>query len=293
MNRYLTDTSKIKIVNNLIVLVLAFYGLSQKRFDLDEMTFFQRLVTEVISPMQQGINSTQQSFMGMVDNYLKIVNSNKENTLLKSRVAQLENDVFILEEVRQENFRLKQMLSYSEEINHKRMLAQVIGWDSANQFKVLRINKGKNDGLSLMDPVITHKGLVGYIYRLTGNYADVLTILDPNNRIDVMVERTRTHGMVEGMYNFMCTLKYINKNEPVDLGDRLITAGVGGIYPKGIKVGIITTIDQESSRMTLGIDVTPSVDFHKLEEVIVLMPQAGQMTEIKQDTTPSSNVKEK
>jgi rod shape-determining protein MreC len=66
-------------------------------------------------------------------------------------------------------------------------------------------------------------------------------------------------------------LKYVTRNEPVEVGDKLITAGVGGIYPRGIKVGMITDITKENFGMTLSIEVMPSVEFDKLEEVLVLI----------------------
>ena len=114
-------------------------------------------------------------------------------------------------------------------------------------------------------------GLVGYVYRLTPNYADILTILDQNNRVDSIVARTRTHGIVEGISEFKCRLKYVNRTEKVEVGDEIITAGLGNIYPKGIKVGKITQIDKENYGITQSIVVTPSVNFHKLEEVVVLI----------------------
>lgn len=269
----ISESSKIKIVNNLIVLVLALYGLSQKRFDLEEMTLFQRLVVEVVAPVQKGITNTRHEVGSLVDNYIRIVNTSKENAYLKDKIGRLENDLFQMEEIRRENLRLKQMLHYSEDIQQDKILAQVIGWDSANQFKVLRLNRGERDGIQLMSPVITHKGLVGYVYRIGAHYADVLTILDPNNRVDALIERTRTHGIVEGVFNHRCALKYVNRNEPIEIGDKMITAGVGGIYPKGIKVGMITEIDRETAGMTLGVELTPSVDFRTLEEVLVLLPK--------------------
>lgn len=273
MRRIITESSKVKIINNLLVIILATYGLSQKRFDLEEMTLFQRIVIEVVSPIQKGIMATRTELGNLIDNYFMIVNTSKENEFLKNKIERLEHDIFIMEETRRENVRLKQMLSYAEEIGTDKILAQVIGWDSANQFKVLRLNRGSKDGISLMSPVITNAGLVGYIYRVGLNYSDVLTILDPNNRVDAIVERTRTHGIVEGVFNYMCSLKYVSRTEPIELGDKLITAGVGGIYPKGVKVGMITNIEQESSGMTLSVEVTPSVDFHQLEEVIILIPK--------------------
>jgi len=278
LRRIITESSKVKIINNLLVIILATYGLSQKRFDLEEMTLFQRLVIEVVSPVQKGIMASRSEILNVVDNYFMIVNTSKENEFLKNKIQRLEHDLFIMEETRRENLRLKQMLSYSEELGPEKILAQVIGWDSANQFKVLRLNRGSKDGITIMSPVITNSGLVGYIYRVGYNYSDVLTILDPNNRVDAIVERTRTHGIVEGVFNYMCSLKYVSRTEPIELGDRLITAGVGGIYPKGVKVGMITNIEQESSGMTLSVEVTPSVDFHQLEEVIVLLAKPQVLT---------------
>lgn len=284
--KLINESSKTKIVNNLIVAIIAIYGISQKRFDLNETSIFNQVVTEILSPVQEGIASSKKSLSFLWENYLLIVNTSMQNTVLKKQISRLESDLTTMEEVRKENLRLKRLLNYSDEMSHQRVMAQVVGWDSANEFKVIRLNKGSRQGVKVMAPVITDHGLVGYVYRVTENYADVLTILDQNNRVDVMVERTRTHGIVEGVFNFKCALKYIMKNEPVEVGDKLITAGVGGIYPKGVKVGMITDITKENFGMTLAIEVIPSVDFDKLEEVLVLIP-----TEIA--SAPTRTVEEK
>lgn len=270
--KLINESSKTKIVNNFLIGILAIYGISQKRINLEDTTFFQKVVTEVISPVQEGLASSQKSVSSLWDNYILIVNTSEENTILKKQISRLQSDLFQMEEVRKENLRLKQLLNYSDDIPHEKILAQVVGWDSANEFKVIRLNKGTKDGIKVMSPVITDQGLVGYVYRATPSYSDVLTILDQNNRIDVIVERTRTHGIVEGVFNFKCALKYVMRNEPVEVGDKLITAGVGGIYPKGVKVGMITDISKENFGMTLSIEVVPSVEFDKLEEVLVLIP---------------------
>lgn len=276
--KLIQESSKTKIVNNLIVGILAVYGISQKQFKLSEPSLFHKVVSEVLSPVQEGLSSSKKSMTSLWENYLLIVNTSKENAILKKQISRLNNDLTNMEEMRKENLRLKRLLNFSEEQPHQRVLAQVVGWDSANEFKVIRINKGKKDGVKTMAPVITDHGLVGYVYRATENYSDVLTILDQNNRVDIVVERTRTHGIVEGVFNFKCALKYVMRNEPVEVGDKLITAGVGGIYPKGIKVGMITDIAKENFGMTLSIDVVPSVDFDKLEEVLVLIPQDEAVT---------------
>ena len=281
--KLINESSKTKIVNNIIVAIMAVYGISQKRFDLNDPTLFHQIVTEVLSPVQEGLANSKKSLSSLWENYLLIVNTSKENNVLKKQISRLESDLTTMEEVRKENLRLKRLMNYSDEMSHQRVMAQVVGWDSANEFKVIRLNKGKNHGIKTMAPVITDHGLVGYVYRVTDNYADVLTILDQNNRVDVMVERTRTHGIVEGVFNFKCALKYIMRNEPVEVGDKLITAGVGGIYPKGVKVGMITDITKENFGMTLSIEVVPSVDFDKLEEVLILIP-----TEVAAHSVPAA-----
>ena len=249
---------------------ISIFGISQKKFNIEDSSYFHRFLAELASPVQEGLSSSKRNVVSLWDNYISIVNTAKQNTVLKKKISRLENDLFNLEEIRKENLRLKQLLSFVEESPQQKILAQVVGWDSSNEFRVIRLNKGKLHGILPMAAVVTDQGLVGYVYRVTQNYSDVLTILDQNNRVDVIVERTRTHGIVEGILNFKCVLKYVTKNEPVEVGDRLITAGVGGIYPKGVKVGMITDISRENFGMTLNIEVEPAVDFHKLEEVVVL-----------------------
>lgn len=275
--KLIQESSKAKILNNLIVSVIAIYGISQKQFNFGEASLFHRVVTEILSPIQEGISDSKNSLTTLWDNYLSIVDTGKENEVLKRQISRLENDISSMEEMRKENLRLKRLLNFSDDIVHQKIMAQVVGWDSANEFKVIRLNKGSKHGIKNMAPVITDQGLVGYVYRVTDNYADVLTILDQNNRVDIVVERTRTHGIVEGVFNFKCALKYVMRNEEVEVGDKLITAGVGGIYPKGIKVGMITDIARENFGMTLSIEVIPSVDFDKLEEVLVLIPDEGKL----------------
>lgn len=284
--KIINESSKTKIVNNILVAFLALYGISQKRFNLEEPSLFHQIVSEVISPVQEGLASSKKNLSSLWENYLLIVNTSKENSILKKQISRLESDLTNMEEMRKENLRLKKLLNYTDEMTHQKIMAQVVGWDSANEFKVIRLNKGTKHGIKVMSPVITDHGLVGYVYRATDNYADVLTILDQNNRVDSVIERTRSHGIVEGVYNFKCALKYIMRNESVEVGDKLITAGVGGIYPKGIKVGMITNISKENFGMTLSIEVVPTVEFDKLEEVIVLVPlEEAQMPIAKEPTT--------
>lgn len=287
------DSSRWKLVNNLLVVVLALWGIATQSFSLKDVSAFEAFLIEAFAPIQRSTVSAKEKVSSMFDHYVMIVNTSKENVVLRKEVEELENKIFELQEVKKENERLKQLLQFGKEIPREKVLAQIVSWDASNEFKVLRINKGSSDGLKKMSPVITMNGLVGYVYRLTPNYADILTILDQNNRVDSIVARTRSHGVVEGVSDFKCRLKYLNRTEKVEVGDEVITAGLGNIYPKGIKVGKITKIDKENYGITQSIVVTPSVNFHKLEEVVVLIEQevADSEREVAKETAQKNAVK--
>ncbi len=263
--------SRTKIINYIIVMGLAIYGISKKNFKEDTTPYFQVFMIEAIGPIQSGTTSFKESVSDLFNNYLSIVNTNKQNALLVKKVADLENTIFNLQELKLENQRLKDLLAFGQEIPRNKVLAQVVGWDSSTEFNIIRINKGHKDGVTLKSAVVTNQGVVGYVYRVSDHYSDVITILDQNNRVDTIVERTRSHGIVQGFSNFSCTMKYVNRNEPIIKGDLVITAGLGEIYPKGIRVGTIIKVERETYGITQLIEVTPSVDFNKLEEVIVLI----------------------
>jgi len=267
------DASRWKFINSAIVLMISLWGVANQQFSSERVSFFDSLLIETFAPIQRGTLSFQEQVSSMIDNYVLIVNTSKKNETLVKKVNELENKIFVLSEVEKENQRLKQLLEFGREIPRKKVLAQIVSWDSSNEFKVLRINKGSNEGIKTMFPVITINGLVGYVYRVTPNYSDILTILDQNNRVDAIVASTRSHGIVEGLSGFECRLKYVIRTEKVEVGDEVITAGLGNVYPKGIRIGSISQIDKENYGITQSIKVKPAVNFHKLEEVVVLMDE--------------------
>ena len=275
MNTFSFDSSRWKIACNIVVVVISLIGIANQKFTLKKTTLFEQVLTETLAPIQEGTMSVKDTIADTFNRYLFIVNTREENERLKKDLAELQNEIFTLKEVQKENERLKRLLDFGKDIERKKVLAQIVARDSSSEFKVLRINKGESHGLKLLSPVITQTGLVGYVYRLSPSYADVLTILDQNNRVDAIVSRTRTHGILEGRSGFTCQFKYVSRTEKLEVEDEIITAGLGEIYPKGIKVGTITKIDKENFGITQKIEVTPSVDFDKLEEVVVLLEPKG------------------
>jgi len=262
-----------KIIINTVVILLSLFSYTRRDDVLQQTSAFDNLLVDTFAPLQKAMTFIQTSIQDVLGHYIANVGASKNNVMLKKQVEEYKSQLFTMDELSRENERLKELLKFSSDLTLNRVLAQVIAWDASSDLKVLRINKGLKQGLRLQDPVITAQGLVGYIYRITGHFADVLTILDPNNRVDILVERTRSNGVLEGYSSSSAILKYISRTEPVILGDILMSSGLGNVYPKGIRVGTISRIERESYGITQYIEVTPSVDFGKLEEVVVLTGQ--------------------
>lgn len=271
MNLNVQNTSSTKIISYLIVFVMSFYSIATMNLELDSASPFKSFLVSVIAPVQEKATNVKQGLSSFFDHYFFIVKTSKQNVVLKNRLSELEGRIFMLSEIQKENDRLKELLEFGKHIEKRKLLAQVISWDSQNEFKIVRINKGEVDGIKLRSPVITMDGLVGYVVSLSSGYSDVMTILDQNNRVDAIISGTRSHGIVEGLSKNLCHIKYVSRSEPIVEGDTVITAGLGDIYPKGIKIGTISRIEKESYGITQYVELTPGVDFHRLEEVVVLL----------------------
>ena len=266
-----SEERRTKIVINSIILVISLYGMSQRDYVFKKTSIAEKVIIDLMAPVQTFVTGVQEGMSSYVEHYVANLNASKENKTLKSKISDLQNEVFSYQEAIKESDRLRELLNYGENLVRKKIVALVVSWDSADDYKVVRINKGLKHGIKLQSVVTSAEGLVGYVYRLTDHFADVITILDANNRVDGVVERLRSHGVVEGYSRGRCIMKYVNRTEPIILNDIVLTAGLGNVYPRGLKIGYISRIERESYGITQHVEITPLVNFSKLEEVLVLV----------------------
>ena len=98
-----------------------------------------------------------------------------------------------------------------------------------------------------------------------------MCIRDSNSSIDVLIERSRAKGILTGWRGEVCQIKFLGRTEDVMLGDSVITSGLGGVFPKGLEVGKVKEVDKKGWGVFQNAYVYPSVDFGKLEEVLVVL----------------------
>jgi rod shape-determining protein MreC len=239
------------------------------RYIGETRTMFERTVMTVFSPVPKAVNWAGQSTADMYHGYLDMRRSVAENLELHHQVLQLTEENLRLRQSQGDLARMRSLLSYSEELPTPTIMAQVVMLDTSSRFKSIIINRGTEAGVEVNDPVVNANGLLGRIVLTTHDMAKVQLITDSNSAVGCLIERTRRQGVVHGDGSSAAQMADIPALADVVVGDVVSTAGIDGIYPKGIPVGRVTRTDQGKS-LFKAVWLLPAVDFSSMESVIVL-----------------------
>jgi rod shape-determining protein MreC len=194
----------------------------------------------------------------------------EENKQLRKELEYLKGQNSQLREAAAATDRLTALLEFKAQALPPMVAAQVIGRDTGNWYRTLILNKGESDGLQPDRGVITPAGVVGRIVKTTTSTSVVLLVTDPNNAIAGLIQRTRDEGIVEGISEGSARLKYIPLLSNARAGDRVVTSGLAGGFPRGLSIGTITRIDKEEGALFQSAELTPEVDVNRVEEVLVI-----------------------
>jgi len=231
---------------------------------------YDRMILGITAPIQAGISWTLDQVVSGYQNYLYLWNVRQDNVALVSENRKLLNQIGVLREGQQENSRLRNLLSFREKFTLETVVARVIAKDVSTEFRAIRINRGETAGIHKNMAVVTQEGTVGRVLRTTANTADVVTILDLLSSVDSIIERSRARGAVEGMTDEICQMRFVLRTDDIQVGDLLVSSGLGGIFPKGIPVGTVAKVRKKPYGISQDVEVHPSVDFSRLEEVMVV-----------------------
>ena len=149
-------------------------------------------------------------------------------------------------------------------------VATVIGYDPSSWQRAIIVDKGSNDGAAPGMAVVSGSGLVGQITSVGRRSARVLLISDPLSGVDALIQGNRARGIVEGDGNGGCVWKFVLREEEVKIGDRVISSGLDGVFPRGLLIGIVTGVSSRPDSMFHDITLQPSVVMDKVESVIVV-----------------------
>jgi rod shape-determining protein MreC len=258
------------IIIAIAILVVSFFIFTNTPLFIKGYSVAKSGFGEISGPLLRIIGKPAEFARYLFNNYIGLIRTNRENADLRNKLTKLQLENQKIPELEQENKRLKTILNLMEQHPKTMIAARVVGEDVKNWFKCIILDKGKNSGIMIKMPVVTSRGLVGQVVETDRWVTKVMVINDTNSSVDIYVEGRNTRGILEGTGQTLLRLKYIRKNDELEIGDKLITSGKDGIYPKGLAIGIVTTVNRNKPGIFADIEVMPFNNFNRLEEVLVL-----------------------
>jgi rod shape-determining protein MreC len=247
------------------------------------MDFAQKLVIETIGPVAKVLSGVSTLFEDAVKEYVWLRRARQENEEYRGRIAELEQKLTDYQEAYVENLRLRRLVDFKNTIQAETIAAQVVLYDLTGWFQTLVVDKGVSDKVSPDLPVVNDEGVVGRILDVSDHYSRVLLITDPGSSVDAVVQRNRVRGILSGKDANGCVLRYVRGNLDVQVGDLIITSGKDGVYPKGLRLGVVQGIFKDPVDLFQRIEVRPVVRLSILEEVLVLKSAAAMPESLMKD----------
>jgi len=231
----------------------------------------ERIAISISSPFQLMVTRTIGFTESIWRTYFLAVLAVKENVDLRAQLSLAMENKNRCEELEQENSRLKKFVDFTSLVPDTYVAAQVIARDPSPWFKTIMIDKGDMDGVIKGSPVLVSEGIVGQIIKVSKYYSRVLLITDRNSAVDALVQSTRVRGMVKGNNEGNCTFVFALRTDEIKADEMIVSSGLDQVFPKGLKIGRILDVKKTHSQLFQDITIETSVDFDKLEEVLVFI----------------------
>lgn len=232
------------------------------------------VVREITAPLQKGMTWLTASCHDLVVYFGHNRFLRQENKEMAAKIVRLEEEVYALKELELENQRLLFLLEYKKERieNYDLVMAKVIGRNHANWYATLTVNQGSRQGISPNMIVVNHDGLIGRIIKVTANTAEVLLILDREGGVGARIfENRHTPGVVVGTSDSQyLQMIHLPHDLPIEPNQTVVTSGLTGIYPAGIRIGKVIEVLPEPGGLMKRATLKPFVDFSRLEEVFII-----------------------
>ena len=243
----------------------------------------ERAVLTVTVPLQQLATLPVREAEGFWDQYINLVGMRQENDRLREQVARLREENLQYREAIVASERYQRLAVYREAREVPMVPANVVQQDLSPWFQSIVIDQGSTAGIRPGMPVITDGGVVGVVTGTTPSHAQVLLVIDPQSRVDAFAQRTRARGSLKGAAGGRVDFEFVLREADIEAGDLLLTSGLGAVYPKGLVVGYVKSVERKPYGLFQYATVEPAVDFSKLEEVFVILerrelPESSEFT---------------
>lgn len=233
----------------------------------------------VITPFQKGASRLGSYISSRAEELIQIKELLEENKELHAQVDELTLENTKLQQDRYELYSLRELYAIDDQYSdYDKIGARVIAKDAGNWFSSFLIDKGSNDGLEINMNVIANGGLVGYISNIGPDWARVTTIIEDHINVSGMVLSTSDILVVSGSLelmedNMISFSQLVDKENKVEIGDKIVTSNISDKYLPGILIGYITQVNTDANNLSRSGYLSPAVDFEHLEIVLVILEQ--------------------
>jgi rod shape-determining protein MreC len=238
----------------------------------------KNLGLSLFSGLRGGIHGAASLVSRTVLSIRELSSLRREYSELTERIARYEQLERSSAEIRQENNRLKELLGFSQDLHYQHIPAEIIGRDPGNLFSAFVINKGSRAGVGVNMPVIAYhngtEGLAGKVIYSGAFESLVMPLYDVDCFVSSRLSESRYEGIVEGrgIPEIPLVMRFIGKRarDEINIGDMVVSSGMGGIYPPGINIGRVNRINYREDELSMEVELDPSIDFFRLEHVFVI-----------------------
>lgn len=229
---------------------------------------------EAAYPVERMKQSFARKVMTRVKGFFNAAEAKAENVRLKREIASLALMAGDVERLEMENARLRRALEYTSKAPEKWLAAGVLSENggAAGAKKTIRVDKGSIAGVKESAVVVVPEGLVGLVTQVTPHTAEVTLITDPSVKVACEVENQgdlRSRGIIAGGSDDAIVLKHLSNGGEALPRSRVLTSGLGGIFPRGIEVGTLLDVRRDAKGLASEGEVLPNVEYSNLEDVFI------------------------
>jgi len=237
-------------------------------------TLLESWTLGITSPVVSVSRWISGGFRGLVQGTRELFETRSRNDELEQEVARLRAEMRLRREAAAENTRLRRLLGMRDELDARSIGASVVTSSLTGQTKMFVVDRGTRHGVSADLPVIAGGGAVGRVVVAYARHSKVRLLTDPNSGVAGVTQRGRAQGVVLGQGAGPLALLYVPRFSDVLAGDRVVTSGLDGIFPRGFGIGQVASVEEDPSG-TQTILLQPELDYRGLEEVMILLESPG------------------
>lgn len=231
------------------------------------------LLTSAVSPLFYAASLPESLIAGASEQLMSQQQLLSENAQLKERLLQQDAQLQLLTYLQQENDKLRALLGSAPVVQGQRLIAEVLAVYSHPFSHQIVLNKGSNDGISVHQPIIDEKGIVGQIVSVGPTSSRALLISDNTHAISVRAERTGVRTVAEGLgQSDMLRVIHLPLSTDIREGDRLLTSGLDGRFPEGYPVAEVIQVIKEASQPFMTVHARPYASLDRIRHVLILWP---------------------